>query len=454
LLGDAEYRLMKARLKPGQQAVLIAANGRYSFKGSGYVRGGIFDRIHVVQGEDSIRFRDRDHKRLGDVEAAGAPRFAEVALYIVPDGLILRPDKGWRVELLVARATGAIKKAFTNFSLDYLLPAKYLEPKIAPVALKTPLTLENGNTSLVLWQRIWKDRIVDVVILSLAILLLTGIFFFQGVLVRYPVLMKRIRTGFLLFTLFWIGGYAHAQLSVVNIMTIFNSVTSGFNWEFFLMDPLLFILWCSVAASVLFWGRGAYCGWLCPFGAMQELLNMLAKRVGVPQYTVPWGLHERLWPIKYMIFLPLFGLSVYSFALAETFAEIEPFKTAIVLKFAREWPFVLYALTLLAAGLFVERFFCRYLCPLGAGLAIPARLRMFEWLYRHHDCGSSCHRCAQECMVQAIHPDGKINPNECHYCLHCLEVYSDDQRCPPMIKKRQRRERRAALSGDTKTPEK
>jgi len=52
-------------------------------------------------------------------------------------------------------------------------------------------------------------------------------------------------------------------------------------------------------------------------------------------------------------------------------SEVEPFKTSIVLKFAREWPFVVYALTLLAAGRFVERFFCRYLCPLGAALAIP-----------------------------------------------------------------------------------
>ena len=72
-----------------------------------------------------------------------------------------------------------------------------------------------------------------------------------------------------------------------------------------------------------------------------------------------------------IIFLGLFGISLYSTASAELLAEVEPFKTSIVLKFAREWPFVVYALTLSAAGLFVERFFCRYLCPLGAALAIP-----------------------------------------------------------------------------------
>ncbi len=64
------------------------------------------------------------------------------------------------------------------------------------------------------------------------------------------------------------------------------------------------------------------------------------------------GLHERLWPLKYIIFLGLFALSLYSMALAELFAEVEPFKTSIILKFARDWPFVIYALTLFCRGPF------------------------------------------------------------------------------------------------------
>ncbi|MGO4840030.1 4Fe-4S binding protein, partial [Rhizobiaceae sp. 2RAB30] len=167
---------------------------------------------------------------------------------------------------------------------------------------------------------------------------------------------------------------------------------------------------------------------LCPFGALQELTNNLAQWLKVPQVKLPFGLHERLWPVKYIIFLGLFGLSFYSVALAETYAEVEPFKTAIILKFAREWPFVIFALTLLAAGLFIERFYCRYLCPLGAALAIPGRIRMFEWLKRYPECGSPCQRCAKECPVAAIHPEGQINVNECIYCMHCQELYHDDHR--------------------------
>jgi NosR/NirI family nitrous oxide reductase transcriptional regulator len=212
------------------------------------------------------------------------------------------------------------------------------------------------------------------------------------------------------------------------------------------MDPLLFILWCSIAAALLFWGRGPFCGWLCPFGALQELTNKVARRLKVPQITVPWAVHERLWPLKYVIFLGLFGVSIYSLALGERLSEVEPFKTAIVLRFLRDWPFVVFALALVGAGLFIERFFCRYLCPLGGALAIPGRLRMFDWLKRYRECGNPCQRCAKECPVQAIRPEGQINVNECIYCMHCQLLYWDDHKCPVMIQKRLKREKRLATA--------
>ncbi|MGB5871448.1 MAG: 4Fe-4S binding protein, partial [Albidovulum sp.] len=94
---------------------------------------------------------------------------------------------------------------------------------------------------------------------------------------------------------------------------------------------------------------------------------------------------------------------------------------------------------LLVIGLFIERFYCRYLCPLGAALAIPARIRMFDWLRRYKECGSPCQLCAIECPVQAIHPTGEINPNECVNCLHCQVLYQSETKCPVVIRKVKRR---------------
>jgi NosR/NirI family nitrous oxide reductase transcriptional regulator len=458
LLGEEAYQRLKGGLKPGQQAIVVASDGAYSFKGSAYVRGGIFDRIEILQEGSSTRFRDRNHTRLGALAAAGAPDFREIGLFVTPPEFTLDPTQPWQLQLLVQRSVGVHDKAFLTFDLDYTLPEQYLRrepralttnasPPTAPASVPAIQAPANAtDTEEPLWMRIWRSQTVSIGITALALAALTAIFFFQNILVRRPVFYTWVRRTYLLFVLFWLGWYANAQLSVVNVVTFTNALLTGFRWEFFLAAPLIFILWSATAPGLLFWGRGPFCGWLCPFGALQELTNTIAKWLKVPQIAVPWGLHERLWPIKYIVFLGLFGLSLYSVDTAERFAEVEPFKTAIILKFARSWPFVLYAVALLAIGLFIERFFCRYLCPLGAALAIPGRVRTFEWLRRWKECGSPCQRCAKECPVQSIHPEGHINVNECIYCMHCQELYYDDQRCPHMIQVRLKREKFAAMS--------
>ncbi len=457
LLGNSAYERLAAQLKPGQSAILVAGDGAYSFKGSGYVRGGIFDRIELLQDGQGLRFRDRDHTRIPALAAEGAPRLREIALFVVPAEFAFDVTEPFELQMLVQRSAEGRDKSILPYNLSYVLPDSYVtkEAPPAPAQAAAPQAATPASDILSdaqvaegqpLWMRMWDMNRIKIGITISALLVLTAIFFFQDWLVKRPVLFAWVRRSYLLFTLVWLGWYANAQLSVVNVLTFVNSLITGFNWEFFLSAPLIFILWAAIAAGLLFWGRGPFCGWLCPFGALQELTNTVAQKLKVPQVRLPWGLHERLWPIKYIIFLGLFGLSLYSVALAEMFSEVEPFKTAIILKFAREWPFVIFALTMLAAGLFIERFYCRYLCPLGAALAIPGRIRMFEWLKRWPECGSPCQRCAKECPVQSIHPEGQINVNECIYCMHCQELYHDDHRCPHMIQVRLKREKFMALS--------
>jgi NosR/NirI family nitrous oxide reductase transcriptional regulator len=446
LLGENEYRNLSKKLQPGEQAILLAGGGRYSFKGSGYVRGGIFDRFQIVQGDTSIRFHDNYHKRLRRMVATGAPELKEIGLFRTPAELKFDAAAPWKLELLVGRNIGPTEKAFLAFDLAYSPPKKYLSFTEVEVPADAEISpIGQAQSAAPIWKKMWQLKVTEILVLGVALVVLTFVFFFQDWLVKRPRVADRVRIGFLIFTLFGIGWYFNAQLSVVNILFMFNALVSGFDWEYFLMEPLIFILWASVAAALLFWGRGPYCGWLCPFGALQELLNRVAKLLKVRQVAVPWAIHERIWTLKYLIFLLLFGLSLYSLEWAERLAEVEPFKTAIILKFMRGWPYVLFALAVLLPGIFIERFYCRYLCPLGAALAIPGRMRMFSWLKRYKECGTPCQRCANECMVQAIHPEGNINVNECLYCLHCQLVYSDEHVCPVLIQKRLKRERREAL---------
>ena len=446
LLGEAEYANLEAWLEEGQHAILLAGRGMYSFKGSGYVRGGLFDRIALLQGDLSFRFRDRDHIRLGEIATEGAPDFVELDIFRIPADVEFDPSEPWRMQLLAQRDVAALERVFTTFELSYQAPRAYFTEIAQPVAMSGPLNDAEAELAaqMQLVETIWRDRIVEIAALFAMLGVLTLAFFFQMFLTRSERVTYWFRMSFLTVTLVFLGWYANAQLSVVNILALTQSMVNGFSWQAFLLDPLTFVLWFSVAAALIFWGRGAYCGWLCPFGALQELTNQIARKFRVPQITLPWGLHERLWPLKYLIFLVLFGTSLASLTWAEQLAEVEPFKTAIVLKFARAWPFVAFALALIFAGLFIERFYCRYLCPLGAALAIPGRMRMFDWLKRYKECGSPCQTCRNECFVQAIHPTGEINPNECLNCMHCQVLYQSKSKCPVVIKREKRRQTLAA----------
>ncbi len=298
-----------------------------------------------------------------------------------------------------------------------------------------------------LWQVVWQERVFKIVVLCLGLFVLLMILILQDWLVAHPTLLERIRTGYLIYTVTFIGWYALAQLSVVNVLTFINSFVHGFSWENFMIDPMLFILWGFVAMTLLLWGRGVYCGWLCPFGATQELLFRIGAKLKLPSFEFPEAVHVRLWAIKYLILLALFGLSMQSLVMAERYAEVEPFKTVFTLHFQREWGYILYALGLLSISLFNRKFYCRYVCALGASLTFPAKFRIFDWLRRRKECGRPCRTCETECEVRAIQPTGEINVNECHYCLDCQVTYWNAYKCPPLVEKRKRRERFA------KTPE-
>jgi NosR/NirI family nitrous oxide reductase transcriptional regulator len=206
---------------------------------------------------------------------------------------------------------------------------------------------------------------------------------------------------------------------------------------------MMFILWSFVAVTLLLWGRGVYCGWLCPFGAAQELMHQLARRFNVRRWEFPEAVHERLWALKYIIVLVLFGVSLQSLSQAEWLAEVEPFKTTFVLRFGREWGYVVFAAAMILVSTVNRKFYCKYLCPLGAALAISARFRIFDWLRRRKECGRPCQICANQCEVRAINRVGQINANECHYCLDCQVTYYNAYKCPPMVDRRKRREQGA-----------
>ena len=426
LLGQQDFTKAVGNLGPGETALIVISQGLQSHRGTDWKKTGTFDRITISQGDTRFQPTEASYQMLKRLKATGAPEAKEISLFRLPPAI--DPLKPICIEITASRDTAAAPVSMT-IATDYTLPAAL---RLAPDAEPEPL-----------WRAIWHAKRLETAIVATMLAVLTLILFAQEWITRRPKLWRTGRISFLLTTLIVLGWGLNGQLSVVQVIAFIHSLLNGFRWETFLIEPVIFLLWGFTALGMLFWGRGVYCGWLCPFGALQELTNNAAVALGIRQIAVPQAVHERLWVIKYTAFVGIWALSFYSMHDALIVAEVEPFKTAISLRMLRAWPFVLFVLALLTASLFIERFYCRYLCPLGAGLAIPAKLKVFDWLKRRPQCGRECRLCETKCTVGAIDPLGRINANECVLCLRCQVIMNDGTACP-VLKRRVRSEGGAA----------
>ena len=284
------------------------------------------------------------------------------------------------------------------------------------------------------WVEAWHDSRINVAILAVLLSVLTLIFVFQSTLARSRRAHRLVRTGFLVVVLVWLGWTAGVQLSIVNVINYLKGLFIGVDLGFYLAEPLMIMVIAYTLVSVVLIGRGVFCGWLCPFGALQELLGQLSRVLGVPQWNPSAALEKRLWMGKYIAAAAVLALVLTGLDPTGQSMEIEPFKTVITSKFIRAWPFVLYAAALLAIGLFSERAYCRFLCPLGGILAFLDRLHLLDLLKRRPECGNPCHLCERSCPVRAIEKTGKIITAECFQCLDCQVEYYDDKRCPPLVR--------------------
>jgi len=205
LLSPQDQTNLTAWLQKGDQALMIVGKGIFSFKGSGYVRGGIFDRIVLVQDDVSVRFHDHDHKRLGSIAAKGAPDFSETDLFRIPAASGFDVTKPFRIQLLVQRQVAAIEKDFITFDLPYTLPPHYLRTLAAQNAAPA-IAQDESAAQTALWQKIWVDNQAKIAGLAAMLAVLTLVFFFQSLATRNARVFFWFRIGFLTVTLvFWAG---------------------------------------------------------------------------------------------------------------------------------------------------------------------------------------------------------------------------------------------------------
>jgi polyferredoxin len=157
---------------------------------------------------------------------------------------------------------------------------------------------------------------------------------------------------------------------------------------------LFFIL--PILFTFLF-GR-VFCAGVCPFGALQEIVNIrnyrLSKAVTTILGIIPW---------IYLIFAILYAITRSSFIIC----KFDPFIG--IFRMGGDLGLIIFGVLLLIAAIFTGRPFCRFICPYGALLSIFSRVSIWKTQLTVKQC-INCDLCHNACPVDAIKPpyDNKV----------------------------------------------
>jgi NosR/NirI family transcriptional regulator, nitrous oxide reductase regulator len=418
LLDDAGWRQLGANLRRASQALLVTESGPLASMAYESQRVQRPVSYVLTQGGRELKLRAMPYD--AGLAVPGYPKDQRAFFLLVDSATPLDPAQPFDLSFRLLRRYGSFpdQVAQADFALDYRLPnpAAWMAASYEPA-----------------WFAVWRQRAWEIAVLLAALVVLVVALVRQQWISASQRRLGWFRTGYLLFTLGFIGWYAQGQLTVVNLTAAADALASGGDLAFLLTDPISVILWVFAGITLLVWGRGTFCGWLCPFGALQELLSAVTRRLGLKPQRLRSGLDARLKWLKYGVLAAVLGSAFLTPSFAPAVAEVEPFKTAISAYFSRDWPYVLWAVACVALSVFVYRGYCRYICPLGAALAATDMLRRWAWIARRTECGTPCQSCRHRCEYQAIEPIGKVNYSECFQCLDCVAIHQDDTRCLPLI---------------------
>jgi len=287
LLGDEGYKAFQERLNDRGKVIMVMSQGVYPHVSEAFVPGSTPSRIGLNQNELAIEMRDLNWLEPNQqIMAPGAPDMAAMNLFRVGGNAGFNPGSEASFHLDITAPRNHLITDHARFTLPVTFSPDLFEPvEVAP-------DFNEGQQPV--WIGLWQERWWQISLLVAGLTILTVFFARQKTLTRYPRLVHGFRWGFLLFTLFFIGFFAQGQLSVVNIYTLLLALWDGFSLNVFLLDPVIFILWTYTFVTLFIWGRGLFCGWLCPFGALQELVAWIGQRLGLRQIKIPERWHRRL----------------------------------------------------------------------------------------------------------------------------------------------------------------
>ena len=189
--------------------------------------------------------------------------------------------------------------------------------------------------------------------------------------------------------------------------------------------PQLFILLAVIPLTVVM-GR-FFCGFLCAFGSLGDFIWSISSRIRKKKMRISERADHVLKYFKYVLLL-FIVIFVWTLGAVSIPADANPWSIFGMYTSISAWGNLAGFLSLggalllliMAGSFFVERFFCRYMCPLGAIFAIISKLRLFKIAKPTTDCGS-CKLCTRNCSMGIdLYNRDEVKSSECIDCMECI----------------------------------
>lgn len=195
-------------------------------------------------------------------------------------------------------------------------------------------------------------------------------------------------------------------------------------------NQLNFTVLLAVAGVSLVAGR-AFCGWMCPLGTIQDMIASWTRRLGGEKKHIRGKKSKARFPLQisskidlrlsYLKYLVLAAILI-----ASTMAKFPPLRNLCPARaiFGFHWNTSLLAAVLIGfilTSMLVRRFSCKYLCPLGAALAVFNKISPIHIATNPERC-TNCGRCEAECPANVAAIPENTRSTECIRCLECIET--------------------------------
>ena len=258
------------------------------------------------------------------------------------------------------------------------------------------------------WREILLPQALDLMLLSTFIALALVSFFRKSVVLKYVTFVAAV--GYLGFT----------KSTLVSVSDVFRLTDLSVPELKYSLAWYLFMLF--VVVTTVLWGR-VYCGRVCAFGALTQLMDPVIPRT--MRFEIPVRIEKYANLIKYGVLAVVLVYFIITKDVSVPVRFVEPF-----------WMFSLFGTTamwiglavLLVATVFVRNLYCRLLCPVGAALGLVSQVTTVFRIKRWSEC-QTCKICEKTCEWGAIRGP-LIVKSECVRCDDCERLYLDQKKCP------------------------